>query len=61
MYVKKKPNRSGTTSVVVAEKRQGKYFEHFTIGVSSDPDMIKKFEEEGNQWIANEEKNDNRS
>ena len=56
MYVKKKPNRSGTTSVVVAEKRQGKYFEHFTIGVSSDPDMIKKFEEEGNQWIANEEK-----
>lgn len=56
MYVKKKPNRSGTTSVVVAEKRKGKYFEHFTVGVSSDPDMINKFEEEGNQWIANEEK-----
>ncbi len=56
MYIKKKLNRSGTTSVVVAEKQKGRYFEHITIGISSDPSTINKFVEEGKQWILNENK-----
>jgi len=56
MYIKKKLNRSGTTSVVVAEKQKGRYFEHITIGISSDPCTINKFIEEGKQWILKEKK-----
>lgn len=40
MFVKKKKNRSGTTSVVVAEKSKGSYRELKTIGVSSDESKI---------------------
>jgi hypothetical protein len=36
MYVKRKKNRSDTTSVVVSEKTPTKYIEHITIGISSD-------------------------
>ena len=36
-------NRSGTTSVVVAEKRKGVYRELKTIGVSADKYEIEKF------------------
>ena len=56
MYIKKKLNRSGATSVVVAEKQKGRYLEHITIGISSDPCKINKFIEEGNQWILKEKK-----
>ena len=34
MFIRKKKNRSGTTSVVVAEKRNGVFRELRTIGVS---------------------------
>ncbi|HPD59898.1 MAG TPA: hypothetical protein P5157_07115 [Paludibacteraceae bacterium] len=42
MFVRKKKNRSGTTSVVVAEKRKGVFRELKTIGVSEDKDEIEK-------------------
>ena len=36
MFVKRKKNRSGTTSVVVAEKSRGNYKELVTIGIAKD-------------------------
>ncbi len=45
-------NRSGTTSVVVAEKRKGVYRELKTIGVSADKYEIEKFILEGHKWIS---------
>jgi hypothetical protein len=42
MFVRKKKNRSGTTSVVVPEKRKGVFRELKTIGVSKDKDEIEK-------------------
>ena len=56
MFIKKKKNRSGTTSIVVAEKCHGKYLEHITIGVSSDTEKLHQLINEGKQWIANENK-----
>ncbi|HOU34498.1 MAG TPA: transposase, partial [Bacteroidales bacterium] len=47
MFVRKKKNRSGTTSVVVAEKRKGAFRELRTIGVSADKYEIEKFILEG--------------
>lgn len=55
MFVKKKRNRSGTTSVVVAEKNKGSYSELITIGVSSDDNEIASFVRQGKEWIAREE------
>ena len=51
MYVKKKKNRSQTTSVVVCEKIKGKYKEHITIGISSDENEIEGLVEQGKEWI----------
>ena len=42
MFVRKKKNRSGTTSVVVAEKRKRVFRELKTIGVSKNKDEIEK-------------------
>ena len=52
MFVKKKPNRSGSTTVVVAEKVKGatKYLK--TIGTSSVPTDIAEFVREGETYIA---------
>jgi len=52
MFIKKKINRSGTTSVVVAEKSKKIYKEHITIGVSSDELDIRLFVDQGKQWIT---------
>ena len=52
MFVRKKKNRSGTTSVVVAEKRKGVFRELRTIGVSEDKDEIKRLILEGKKWIS---------
>ena len=51
MFVKKKKNRSGTTSVVVAEKSRNRYKEHVTIGISSDPIQIDEYVRQGKEWI----------
>jgi hypothetical protein len=52
MFIKKKRNRSGTTSVVVAEKRNQTYKEHITIGISSEELVLKQLVEKGKQWIS---------
>lgn len=51
MFVRKKKNRSGTVSVVVADKSSGKFKELKTIGVSSAPDEIACLEAKARQWI----------
>ena len=52
MFVKKKPNRSGSTTVVVAAKEKGatKYLK--TIGTSSNPTDIAGYVREGEEYIA---------
>ena len=40
MFIKKKKNRSGTTSIVVAEKTKGCYKELVTIGIAKDANDI---------------------
>ncbi|MEO8852656.1 MAG: IS1634 family transposase [Ginsengibacter sp.] len=52
MFVRKKKNRSGTTSVVIVEKKNGRFKELKTIGVSSEENEIEKFNVEGKNWIS---------
>jgi transposase len=52
MYIRKKKNRSGTTSVVVVDKRKGIYREVMTIGTSNDISEIESFCQQGKKWIA---------
>ncbi len=51
MYVRKKSNRSGSTSVVIVDKSSGKIRYLKTIGVSSDEEKIAAFFEQGKKWI----------
>jgi len=52
MFVRKKKNRSGTTSIVVVEKRNGIYREIKTIGTSIDTSEIELLYRQGNKWIS---------
>ena len=52
MFVSKKKNRSGTTSVVVVDKSKGRFRELKTIGVSSDENEIADIHQQGKNWIA---------
>ena len=52
MFVKKKPNRSGSTTVVVAEKEKGATRYLKTIGTSCDPAEIARHVREGEAYIA---------
>jgi hypothetical protein len=52
MFVRKKKNRSGTTSVVVIDKSAGRFCELKTIGVSSDEKEITALFRQGKKWIA---------
>jgi hypothetical protein len=54
MFVRKKKNRSGTTSVVVVDKRGCQFREVETIGVSSDEKEITEFYRQGKKWISNQ-------
>ena len=54
MYIKRKKNRSGTISVVIAEKNQGQYRELITIGVASNDEELKEYETRGQEWIVKE-------
>ena len=54
MFVKRKKNRSGTTSVVVAEKTKGIYKELVTIGVAKDSNEIEGLVNTGHDWISKE-------
>ena len=51
MFVRKKKNRSGSTSVIVVEKNSNKYKEHITIGISSDENEIERLVKQGKEWI----------
>lgn len=51
MFVRKKRNRSGTTSVVVVSKHQGKFKELHTMGVSADESEIEMLCTQGRSWI----------
>ena len=52
MFIRKKKNRSGTTSIVVVEKRKGIYREIKTIGTSSDASEIGYLWFQGKKWIS---------
>ena len=52
MFVRKKKNRSGSTSVVVVDKSRGLFRELKTIGVSSADKTISELYREGKRWIA---------
>ena len=55
MFIKKKKNRSGTTSIIVAEKTKGSYKELVTIGVAKDANDIDSLVNDGREWISKEE------
>ena len=55
MFVRKKKNLSGTTSVIVAEKQGGRYRELVTIGVSSDESDVEELVRRGKEWIDKEQ------
>lgn len=55
MYIKKKKNRSGSTSVVVAEKIKGRYSELTTIGIAHDTSEVDSLVTEGKEWIEREQ------
>ena len=56
MYIKRKKNRSGSISVVVAEKRKGKYTELITIGVAKHQSEVCLYEAKARDWIELERK-----
>jgi len=51
MYVRKKRNRSGSTSVVVVSKQSGRYKEVHVVGTSSEPSAIDAFYQQGLSWV----------
>ena len=53
MFVRKKKNRSGSTSVVVVDKSGGRFRELTTIGVSSDEKQLATLYRQGKKWIDN--------
>ena len=51
MFVRKKRNRSGTTSIVVVDKHGGKFKELHTVGIGHDDTEIEKLCIQGRKWI----------
>ncbi|WP_418893566.1 IS1634 family transposase [Limibacterium fermenti] len=51
MFIRKRKNKSGTTSVVVVDKSGGKFKELVTIGVSENPFEIARLCQKGKAWI----------
>jgi len=52
MFIRKKKNRSGSISVVVVDKSQGRFRELKTVGVSSEEKTIAELYNQGKKWIA---------
>jgi hypothetical protein len=52
MFVRKKKNKSGSTSIVVIDKSRHKFRELETMGVSSDEKEINKLYYAGKKWIS---------
>ena len=55
MFVKRKKNRSGTVSVVVAEKIKGAYKELHTVGIAKGQKDVEDLVKIGHEWILQEE------
>ncbi len=55
MFVRRKKNRSGSVSVVVAEKYMGRIKELITIGIAKSAEDVERFSHEGRAWIAKEQ------
>ena len=55
MFIKRKKNRSGTVSIVVAEKISGYYKELTTIGIAHTPEEIDSLIMKGRKWIDSEQ------
>lgn len=55
MFIKRKKNRSGTVSVVVAEKNSGIYRELITIGISMSPEETGALMSKAREWIDREQ------
>lgn len=51
MFIRRRKNKSGTTSVVVVDKSSGKFKELTTIGVSSSPEELDELEHKARHWI----------
>ena len=52
MFIRKRKNKSGTTSVAVVDKHGGKYRELKIIGVGSDQSEIRLMEQQARLWIG---------
>jgi len=52
MFVRKKPNKSGSTSVQVIDKSSGRYKVVKTMGSSADPQQINQLVRRAHQWIS---------
>ena len=55
MYVRKKRNKSGSTSIVIVDKSSGRYVEIKTIGISTDVTEIAQYVNQGHDWIRKQE------
>lgn len=51
MFIRRRKNKSGTTSVVVVDKSSGKFRELKTIGVASDSSEIEVLEGKAREWL----------
>jgi len=51
MFIRRRKNKSGTTSIVVVDKSQGKFLELTTIGTSDNPVEIEHLYLQGKEWI----------
>ena len=52
MFVRRKKNRSGSTSVIVADKSSGVFRELKVVGVGTTDGEIRALLKEGREWIA---------
>jgi len=52
MFIRKKKNRSGTTSVVIVYKSNGIFREVQTIGVGKDDAEVESLYQQGKKWIS---------
>jgi transposase len=53
MFIRKKKNRSGSTSVVAVEKRAGKFKELYTVGIGHTDEEVEGLCRQGRVWIKN--------
>ena len=51
MFIRKKKNRSGTTSIVVVDKHGGKFKELHTVGIATGDKEIEELAARGREWI----------